>query len=210
MSRKQVVAIVALVALITALHYLAPMSIPSLHIVYRELYFVPIILAGLWGGKKGGLFTSVAVSLIYIPHIFMLAAPHPTFDPNTMLNVLVSSPESRWGNLFFGETSDVAVTLLWVSSGTDPDYFETSEEASDYEKALREKGGTFLGQVKETLSSGGVSEDRIRLRMTDAHKKEKVSDKIIEELETGEYGTIIIGKHPLTRSEERWGKRKLF
>jgi len=261
MDKGRIIAIVGIVVLITALHYLTPMSIPALHIVYRELYFVPIILAGLWGGKKGGIFTSVAVSLVYIPHMFMLAAPHPMFDPNTMLNVLISSAESRWGNLFellffnlagffvgtyadlkqgyvntkhqpyhattfkknfllyvddsqvslyaakyfadiFGEASDVAVTLLWVSSGTDPDYFETSEEASDYEKTLREKGGTLLGQVKETLSNGGVADDRIRLRMTGADKKEKVSDKILAELKTGEYDTVIVGKHHLTRSQE--------
>ena len=50
-------------------------SVPSLHIVYRELYFIPIILAALWGGKKGGLITSIAVSLIYIPHVFFWLNP---------------------------------------------------------------------------------------------------------------------------------------
>lgn len=100
MTKPRLMAIAAIVALITAFHYLTPMSMPTLHIVYRELYFLLIVLAGLWGGKKGGVLTSVAVSLVYIPHMFMLAVPHPMFDPNTMFNVLMSSAESRWGNFF--------------------------------------------------------------------------------------------------------------
>ncbi|MCF8145744.1 MAG: hypothetical protein K9N21_17680 [Deltaproteobacteria bacterium] len=100
MSRWQIILIAGLVVLITGLHFMTPVNMPSLHIVYRELYFVPIILAGLWGGKKGGLCTSIAISLIYIPHIFSLMKPHPSLDPNMMLNVLATSAESLWGNLF--------------------------------------------------------------------------------------------------------------
>lgn len=66
-------------------------------------------------------------------------------------------------------------------------------EASDYEKALREKSGTLLAQVKETLSNVGVAENRIRLRMTGASKKDKIFDKILVELKTGGYDTVIVG-----------------
>lgn len=98
MIKQRLTVIVGLVILLTALHYFTSMNIPALHIVYRELYFVPIILAGLWGGKNGGIFTSVAMSSdLHPPHV-LLGAPHPVFDPNTMLNVLTSSAESRWGN----------------------------------------------------------------------------------------------------------------
>ncbi len=100
MNRCRIVLISGLVVLVTALHYITPINVPALHIVYRELYFVPIILAGLWGGKKGGLSASIAVSVIYIPHVFFLAKPHPSFDPNMMLNILATSAESLWGNLF--------------------------------------------------------------------------------------------------------------
>lgn len=100
LSRWHIVVVGMLVATVTAFHYLTPLNMPSLHVVYRELYFVPIILAALWGGRKGGLSTSVVVSLIYIPHVFFLAKPHPAFDRNMMLNILATSAESLWGNVF--------------------------------------------------------------------------------------------------------------
>lgn len=100
MNRYRFALIAGLVVLFTALHYVTPLTVPSVHIVYRELYFVPIILAAIWGGKKGGLITSIAVSLIYIPHVFFLAEPHPSFDPNMMLMISATSAESLWGNLF--------------------------------------------------------------------------------------------------------------
>ncbi|MCF8129672.1 MAG: GHKL domain-containing protein [Deltaproteobacteria bacterium] len=100
MDKNRIIIIAVLVALFTVLHYMTPLTVPSLHIVYRELYFVPIILAAIWGGKKGGLITGIAVSLIYIPHVFFLAEPHPSFDPNMMLMISATSAESLWGNLF--------------------------------------------------------------------------------------------------------------
>jgi nucleotide-binding universal stress UspA family protein len=114
----------------------------------------------------------------------------------------VSLYAAKYFTDIFGDSPDVGVTLLWVSSGTDPDYFETTEEAREHERELQEKGETLLGRVKGILSGGGVDEGRIHLRVVAAEKKGKTSDKILEELETGEYDTIIIGKHPLTRSQE--------
>ncbi len=96
----------------------------------------------------------------------------------------------------------MGVTLLWVASGTDPDYFETPEKASNYEKELHEKGETLLDQVKEILLRGGIDESRIRLKAIQAGKKTKISDKILEHLKERSYDTIVVGKHRLTMSQE--------
>ena len=68
--------ITVLVVLITVLHYSTMHGHIGLHIIHRELYFVPIILAGLWFGLNYSLFTAVAVSLIYAPHVFIYNDPH--------------------------------------------------------------------------------------------------------------------------------------
>jgi nucleotide-binding universal stress UspA family protein len=68
--------IVGLVIGITALHYFTTLSKAHLHVIYRELYFIPIILAGLWKGRRGGLVTSIVASLLFLPHFFFPGVPY--------------------------------------------------------------------------------------------------------------------------------------
>jgi nucleotide-binding universal stress UspA family protein len=58
------------IAAITLLHYLVAGSLGS-HIVYRNLYYVPILLAALRFGKRGGLLAAAAITPIYAPRVFM-------------------------------------------------------------------------------------------------------------------------------------------
>ncbi|HDS29438.1 MAG TPA: GHKL domain-containing protein [Firmicutes bacterium] len=64
---KLVIAIA--VVILTIAHYLTPDDQPLLHNVYRRLYYVPIIWASIRFGLKGGLLTSVAVSVLFYPHM---------------------------------------------------------------------------------------------------------------------------------------------
>jgi nucleotide-binding universal stress UspA family protein len=82
-QKKSLIAI--LVALISIWHYSTDIHHPVLHILHRELYLVPIVLAAYWFGKKGGLATSIASSLIFLPWIFM--SHEPTFA-NQLNNAL--------------------------------------------------------------------------------------------------------------------------
>ena len=70
--------IAALTVVITILHYGALHGHLGLHILHRELYFIPILLASFWFGLKVGLTTAVVVSLIYAPHVFVYDDPHGT------------------------------------------------------------------------------------------------------------------------------------
>jgi len=54
---------------ITLFHYLTPLHLPVLHDIFQRLYYIPIIVAAFWFGLRGGLVTSIAVSLMYVPHI---------------------------------------------------------------------------------------------------------------------------------------------
>jgi len=74
----KILLITALVAVVTLLHYVAIPEDLGLHILHRELYFIPIILASFWFGLKFGLATSVVVSLIYAPHVFIYDDAHGT------------------------------------------------------------------------------------------------------------------------------------
>jgi nucleotide-binding universal stress UspA family protein len=65
-SKKKKLLIAALVVLITVWHYATDVHHPVLHILHRELYLVPIILAAYWFGKKGGLTVSVVASILFV------------------------------------------------------------------------------------------------------------------------------------------------
>jgi signal transduction histidine kinase len=63
--------IVILITIITVLHYGTIHGQLGQHIPHRELYFVPILLASFWYGLSFGLITSLTVSVIYAPHVFV-------------------------------------------------------------------------------------------------------------------------------------------
>jgi len=69
--RLKIALITALAAFITFLHYSTGMQQVYSHIFYRELYFLPLILAGFWFGLHGGLAASLGISALYFPFVFV-------------------------------------------------------------------------------------------------------------------------------------------
>jgi nucleotide-binding universal stress UspA family protein len=80
--------IVILVALISVWHYSTNVHHPVLHILHRELYLVPVVLAAYWFGKKGGLTASVISSLLFLPWVFMSHEATFTNQLNNALELL--------------------------------------------------------------------------------------------------------------------------
>lgn len=62
-------AIAVAVIAISALHYLTSLQSVVLHEVLKRLYYVPIVVAAVMWGIKGGLATSVFSTLLYMPHV---------------------------------------------------------------------------------------------------------------------------------------------
>jgi signal transduction histidine kinase len=54
---------------ISLLHYFTPLHLHYLHDIFQRFYYIPIILAALWFGFRGGLFCALVVSIAYAPHI---------------------------------------------------------------------------------------------------------------------------------------------
>jgi two-component system sensor histidine kinase HydH len=68
---------VAAVVVLSVGHYMAPTHDPFWHDLFRRLYYLPIILAGFRFGLRGGLVASVAVSILFLPHVLMTRAMLP-------------------------------------------------------------------------------------------------------------------------------------
>jgi signal transduction histidine kinase len=70
-DREKIFLIIVLVAVTTILHFATKQTQFYYHIVLRELYFLPIMLGAFWYGIRGGLFTSLGISSVYIPLVVM-------------------------------------------------------------------------------------------------------------------------------------------
>jgi polyferredoxin len=66
--------IAVLILIVTILHYSSVHGGLGVHIAHRELYFIPILLCSFWFGLKPGIATSLAISVIYAPHVFSSSA----------------------------------------------------------------------------------------------------------------------------------------
>lgn len=81
--------IVGLVAGISILHYLTGTHRAEFHDIYRRLYYIPIVLGGLWYTLRGGLGTSLAASLLYAPHVVFQWGHHSGIATEQYLEILL-------------------------------------------------------------------------------------------------------------------------
>jgi signal transduction histidine kinase len=81
--------LVALVLVITSLHYLTTTQKVQFHDIYRRLYYIPIVLGGIWFTLRGGLVTAIAVSVLFAPHVLFQWGHHPAADPEQYLEILL-------------------------------------------------------------------------------------------------------------------------
>ena len=63
--------IIFIIAVLSVLHYRTDTAEFQLHDIYRRSYYLPVVLAALKFGLKGGLSSSVLITLVYTPHVIM-------------------------------------------------------------------------------------------------------------------------------------------
>ncbi len=63
--------IVLTLAITTLLHYLTDVQLIPSHSIYRSLYYLPIAVAAVRYGRRGGVITALTASLLYIPHVLL-------------------------------------------------------------------------------------------------------------------------------------------
>ena len=81
--------LISFVICISLLHYLTPLHLPYLHDIFQRLYYLPIILAALWYGFRGGLICSIVVSVAYAPHLLFQWGGHLTMEMEKYLEILM-------------------------------------------------------------------------------------------------------------------------
>lgn len=71
--------LMAAVLAISLLHYGTSVHSTLLHEIFKRLYYVPIVIAAVAYGAKGGVSTAMLASLLYLPHILIDWQGWPVF-----------------------------------------------------------------------------------------------------------------------------------
>ncbi len=87
MNRKsgfKIILIIGFVAVITLLHFSASRGNFYLHGIYQHLYYIPIILASFWFRLRGGILTSLSVTICY----FFYSSNHPVLESGLYVEMI--------------------------------------------------------------------------------------------------------------------------
>lgn len=76
-------------AAISTLHYLTDVRLIPYHSIYRSLYYVPIAVAAVRYGWRGGVLTALATTLLYLPHVVISSRLMPMDSFNDALENLL-------------------------------------------------------------------------------------------------------------------------
>lgn len=79
---------------ITLIHMSVASDNTALHVLHRELYFVPILLSAFWFGLNSGFLVSILVSFLYSSYILAFSHDHAglmTVVPQVFIFVLVGT-----------------------------------------------------------------------------------------------------------------------
>ena len=88
-SGKKYSIILALLSGITILHYQTTIHAENYHDIYRRLYYIPIVLGGLWFRLRGGIITAVLASLFYLPHVLFQWGHHTVLPLEQYLEIIL-------------------------------------------------------------------------------------------------------------------------
>jgi len=150
------VVLISFIIGISLLHYLTPLHLPYLHDIFQRLYYLPIILAALWFGLRGGLLCSIIVSVAYAPHILFQWGGQMTMGMEKYLEILLYNIVGGVTGLLSQRERERTVELQKTARGLEHSYQKLehqSERIIVIEEQLRraEKLST-LGEMAAVLA----------------------------------------------------------
>lgn len=141
---------------ISLLHYLTPLHFHYLHDIFQRLYYLPIILAGVWFGLRGGLLCSIMVSIAYAPHILFQWGGRLTMEMEKYLEIVLYNIVGGMTGLLAQRERERTAELQKTARGLEESYRKLerqSEQIIIIEEQLRraEKLST-LGEMAAVLA----------------------------------------------------------
>lgn len=170
-KKLKIIFLFASVLTITLCYYVTELRAHHYHLIYQGVYFLPIMLAGFWFGLRGGLGTSLSITLLYLPFTVMY-----------------------WEGFSAGDFNNVIETVLYNAVGVILGILRDRERAG--QRRLREfEGLASIGKAVSALAHdlkapliaiGGLSRSVLKSLEKDGPSRKKM-DVIIEETQRLEY-----------------------
>jgi len=86
---KQAGVIVTLILSVTYLHYSTELSEHSIHDIYKEIYYVPILIGAIFFGLRGAVMTFSVIALLYLPYIVISWTGDAALEANKILHLVL-------------------------------------------------------------------------------------------------------------------------
>ncbi len=140
MSLYKKIFIAAILLGITLLHYITPTQMHPLHELYKVLYFIPIILGAFLFGLRGGIFTAMAATALYLPHVMF-----------------------QWGGSFVENISRFLMILLYIILGSLTGYlWEQERKQRRHYQEASEQLAESLRRLEKTTDELQLIEGQLR------------------------------------------------
>lgn len=82
--------LIVMLAALSAAHFATPGDLTWMHDFLFKVTYLPIVLAGLWFGVRGGLLLSLVTSLVYVVHIqWQLSGQHQHAQTGFLLELVL-------------------------------------------------------------------------------------------------------------------------
>lgn len=96
----------------------------------------------------------------------------------------------------------VQFTLLHVIKAPSPDIVPSEEERARQIEEMRSEAMALMEQAAGRLISRGVDEKQITIKIQVCKAPVSIADLILSEQQSGDHGTVIIGRRGLSKREE--------
>jgi signal transduction histidine kinase len=187
--------IITMVVGISILHYTTPTLKWQNHLVYMQSYFIPILIAALQFGVKGGLGTAIAVSILYLPHIMLhwgglVENNLLRFMQIVLYNVIgfltgLKAQKEKEETIKYKKTSDQLEASLNTVKQQSDTLVELEEQLRQTDRlaVIGELTSSLAHEVRNPLGSIRGAVEIITAKNTSESKKTEFSKILIDETE---------------------------
>jgi signal transduction histidine kinase len=210
-------ALVLVVILIGALHFVTPGHFQFSHDTYRRLSYFPIALGGLWFGVPGGLAMAVLSSIAFIPHLILYAGHHPAMYLGELTEILLYLAAGLVIGAIAGKEARLREEYRQLSETLEKSYDRLHEQtellleveeqlgASQRLSALGQLSASLAHEIKNPLSSIRGTAEILLDDFPPGHPRREFAEILLKE--TARLNTTVENVLQYSRGQQPAGGR---
>jgi len=193
--RLRLLVLAGIIIAITCGHYTVAITQHHYHDIFRRLYYLPIILGGLWFQLRGGLVTAIIVALVYAPHVALQWGAHPDAQWEQYLEILLYNVIGLLTGMLTRRETGQRQALERTAASLDQSYRQLQEQARQIltfeEQLLRASRLSALGElsaglaheIRNPLGSIRGTAEIVRDPATSTEQRAEFADILVREVD---------------------------